>query len=255
MAAAGFRFYGELNDFLSPDSRGKQAKRHFDVIGPVKDLIESFGVPHTEVDLILINGEPAGFSHSVRDGDRVSVYPVFKSLDISSVSQVRPPAPLALRFVLDVHLGRLAAYLRMAGFDALYQNHASDSELVAVVVREQRVLLTRDRYLLMRSDVDRGYWIRSTDPKQQLMEVVRRFDLVRCMQPFARCMKCNGTLERVSRDSVWDRLPARVREKDKFRLCSGCGAVYWEGTHHARMKEILEWVKANTCAAQVGGSA
>lgn len=251
MAAAGFRFYGELNDFLSPDSRGKQAKRHFDVIGPVKDLIESFGVPHTEVDLILINGEPVGFAHSVRDGDRVSVYPVFKSLDISSVSQVRPAAPRTLRFVLDVHLGRLAAYLRMAGFDALYQNHASDSELVAVAVREQRVLLTRDRYLLMRSDLDRGYWIRSPDPKQQLMEVVRRFDLVRCMQPFTRCMKCNGALERVSRDSVWDRLPARVREKDEYHLCSGCGAVYWEGTHHARMKETLEWVKANAQAGSV----
>lgn len=246
MAAAGFRFYGELNDFLSPDRRGKQAKRHFDAIGAVKDRIESFGVPHTEVDLILINGEPVGFSHPVRDGDRVSVYPVFKSLDISSVSQLRPPGLRALRFVLDVHLGRLAAYLRMAGFDAFYQNDASDSELVAVVVREQRVLLTRDRYLLMRSDVDRGYWVRSTDPRQQLMEVVRRFDLIRCMQPFTRCMKCNGVLERVSRESVWDRLPARVREKDEFRLCSGCGAVYWKGTHHARMEEILKWVKAST---------
>ena len=254
MGVAWVRFYAELNDFLPVESRMKELARRFDVSGSVKDLIESFGVPHTEVDLVLINSEPADFTCLVRDQDRVSVYPVFESLDISPVSRVRPAPLQELRFVLDVHLGRLAAYLRMAGFDALYQNTASDSELVAVVVREQRVLLTRDRHLLMRSDVDRGYWIRSTDPKQQLMEVVRTFDLVRRVQPFTRCMKCNGALEGVSRDSVLDRLPARIREKEEFRLCRGCGAVYWEGTHHARMKEIVEWVKANSRTPQEGGS-
>jgi uncharacterized protein with PIN domain len=245
VAVAWFRFYAELNDFLPAPSQGKLVKRHFDVTGPVKDLIESFGVPHTEVDLILINGESAAFSHEVRDGDRVSVYPIFESLDISSVSLVRTAPLRALQFVLDVHLGRLAAYLRMAGFDTLYANTASDSELVGIVVREGRVLLTRDRYLLMRADVDRGYWIRSTDPKQQLIEVVRRFHLVTCMRPFTRCMKCNGVLEPIGRDSIWHRLPPRVREKEEFRLCSGCGAVYWEGTHHERMSKMLEWMKTN----------
>jgi uncharacterized protein with PIN domain len=246
MGVAWFRFYAELNDFLSPDKKRKKTMRHFDTIGPVKDLIESFGVPHTEVDLVLINGEPVGFSHPVRDGDRVSVYPIFESLDISSVSKVRPVPLQALRFVLDVHLGRLASYLRMAGFDALYRNNASDSELAALAVRERRVLLTRDRYLLMRSEVDHGYWIRSVQPKQQLIEVVKRFDLAGCMHPFTRCMQCNGVLEAVSRDAVLERLPPRVRDKAEFRLCSDCGAVYWEGTHHAQMKKLLEWLTANT---------
>ena len=246
MAAAWFRFYAELDDFLSPDNKQKQTMRHFDVLGSVKDLIESFGVPHTEVDLILINNQPVGFSHPVRDGDRVSVYPKFESLDISSVSKVRPAPLRALRFVLDVHLGRLASYLRMAGFDSFYRNDASDSELVTLVVRERRVLLTRDRYLLMRSDVDNGYWIRSIHPKEQLVEVVNRFRLADHVHPFTRCMKCNGVLEAVSRDAVLERLPPRVREKAEFRQCSDCGAIYWEGTHHAQMKKTLEWLMANT---------
>jgi uncharacterized protein with PIN domain len=180
---------------------------------PGEGLIESFGVPHTEVDLVLINGESVAFSHSVPDGDRISVYPVFASLDVSFVSQVRLSPLPAPRVVLDVHLGSLAAYLRMAGFDALYRNNASDSDLVAVVERDRRALVTRDLYLLMRSDVDRRYWVRSTNSRQQLMEVVRRFDLLRRMQPFTRCMKCNGVLNAVTRDEVSDRLPARVSDK------------------------------------------
>ncbi len=217
----------------------KPVTRRFDVSGSVKDLIESFGVPHTEVDLVLVNGDPVDFSYVVRDGDRVSVYPVFESLDVSSVSRVRPTPLRNLRFVLDVHLGRLAAYLRMAGFDSVYHNHATDAELADAVVHERLVLLTRDRYLLMRADVDRGYWVRSTDPKKQLVEVLRRFDLGGSMRPFTRCMRCNGVLEEVSREAVFHRLPETVRSKDGFRLCPGCGRVYWEGSHHARMKEIL----------------
>lgn len=244
MPEAWFRFYAELNDFLPPESQGKPVKRQFDVIGSVKDLIESFGVPHTEVDLILINGESAAFSHLVRGGDRVSVYPAFESVDIGSVSLVRAAPLESLRFVLDVHLGRLAAYLRMAGFDTLYSNTASDSDLAAFAMREGRILVTRDRNLLMRADVERGYWIRSPDPKQQLLEIARRFHLLSYMRPFARCMKCNGVLNPVARDSVAHRLPPGVQHKREFRICTNCGSVYWEGSHHARMCEMLEWVKA-----------
>jgi hypothetical protein len=129
MATARFRFYAELNDFLLPEMRGRDLNRRFDESGSVKDFIESFGVPHTEVDLVLVNGEPVGFSYRLRNGDAVSVYPVFESFDIASVSRVRAAPLRELRFTLDVHLGRLAAYLRMAGFDAEYANHASDAAL------------------------------------------------------------------------------------------------------------------------------
>jgi hypothetical protein len=248
MSAAQFRFYAELNDFLPEESRGKELARHFTVSGSVKDFIESFGVPHTEVDLILANGQSVDFSCPVRDGDRVSVYPVFESLDIASVSLVRPVPLRVLRFVLDVHLGRLAAYLRMAGFDALYGNKATDEELAGIVAREGRVLLTRDRYLLMRSNVDRGYWIRSTEPRQQLLEVIRRFDLISSLRPFTRCMDCNTRLEEVSRESVLELLPPGIRDKRVFRQCPGCRRVYWQGSHFERMTSFLSWVKANVPA-------
>ena len=214
----------------------------------MKDFVESFGVPHTEVDLVLANGKPADFFYPVRDGDRVSVYPVFESLDISSVSRVRPAPLRALRFLLDVHVGRLAAYLRMAGFDALYCNQASDPELAAIVAREGRVLLTRDRYLLMRTAVDRGYWVRSTEPKQQLLEVVKRFDLAGSMRPFTRCLDCNTLMEEASRESVLEQLPPKIMDKEVFRVCPSCQRVYWEGSHHERMSTLLRWVKANVPA-------
>ena len=251
MSAVRFRFYAELNDFLPAEIRGKELTRKFSVSGSVKDFLESFGVPHTEVDLVLANGNPVDFSYPVRDGDRVSVYPVFESLDISSVSRVRPAPLRALRFLLDVHVGRLAAYLRMAGFDALYGNQTSDAELASIVAHEGRVLLTRDRYLLMRTAVDRGYWVRSTEPKQQLLEVVRRFDLAGSMRPFTRCMDCNTMLEEASRESVWERLPPRIRDKGVFRMCPNCQRVYWEGSHHERMSRLLRWVKANVPAPPV----
>jgi uncharacterized protein with PIN domain len=248
MGAARFRFYAELNDFLPRENQEKELTRYFSVTGSVKDFIESFGVPHTEVDLVLANGKTVDFSYHVRDGDRVSVYPVFESLDISSVSRVRPVPLRTLRFILDVHVGRLAAYLRMAGFDALYGNDASDAELASMVERERRVLLTRDRYLLMRTAVDRGYWVRSTEPKDQLLEVVKRFDLTGSMQPFTRCLACNALLEEASRESVLDRLPPRLTGKDAFRVCPGCQRVYWEGSHHERMSKLLSWVKENAPA-------
>ncbi len=248
MSAAQFRFYAELNDFLPDDNRGRELTRFFSVSGSVKDFVESFGVPHTEVDLVLANGKPVDFSYPVRDGDRVSVYPVFESLDITPVSRVRPVPLRTLRFLLDVHVGRLAAYLRMAGFDALYGNQASDAELASTVAREGRVLLTRDRFLLMRTSVERGYWVRSTEPKQQLLEVVKRFDLAGSMRPFTRCMDCNTLLEEASRESVWERLPPKIRDKDVFRVCPNCQRVYWQGSHHERMSQLLRWVKANAPA-------
>src|ERR1019366_6579832 len=230
MSAARFRFYAELNDFLPDEDRGKELARYFSVSGSVKDLFESFGVPHTEVDLVLANGKPVDFSYPVRDGDRVSVYPVFESLDISLVSRVRPAPVRALRFLLEVHVGRLAAYLRMAGFDALYDNQASDAELASIVAPEGRVLLTRDRYLLMRTAVERGYWVRSSEPKQQLLEVVKRFGLASSMRPFARCLECNTILEEASRETLLERLPPKIREKEAFRVCPSCQRVYWEGS-------------------------
>ena len=241
MPRAWFRFYAELNDFLAPERRFVEFPYEFLDIGTVKDRIESFGVPHTEVDLILVNGEAVDFAYRVRDGDRVSVYPMFEALDIAPVARLRREPLRDPRFVLDIHLGKLAAYLRMIGFDTLYRNCARDEELAAISRAERRILLTRDVGLLKRGEVTHGYFMRETWPRKQLAEVIRRFDLARLMRPFSRCMACNAVLVEASKDSVRDALPERTAELyDEFRRCPACGRVYWKGGHYRRMMQMIE---------------
>jgi uncharacterized protein with PIN domain len=238
---AALRFYAELKDFLRPDLRGGTATFGFLRETTVKHAIESLGVPHTEVDLILVNGENSDFSRVLRDGDRVSVYPVFESIDISSITRVRPEPLRELRFVLDCHLGRLAKYLRLLGFDALYSRLGEDAELAEVSHREKRVLLTMDRDLLKRSKVERGYLVHSSNPREQLVEVLRRFDLKESIKPFVRCLECNARLETVSKPAVLDRVPERVAEWcEEFQRCTGCGRVFWKGSHYERMRGMVE---------------
>ncbi len=239
MKQAFFRFYAELNDFLPPERRAAAFPCSFLVSAPVRDLIESLGAPHTEVDLILANGRPVDFSYVVEEGDRISVFPVFESLDITAVTRVRPRPLREPRFVLDVHLGRLAAYLRMLGFDTLYRNDYADEELALVSSGQERILLSRDRGLLKRGIVTRGYCVRETRPARQLEEVVARFDLLGAAAPFVRCLACNGLLEPASKESVGESVPAGVRERQReFQRCARCGRVFWRGTHWETMKKL-----------------
>lgn len=184
MKHATFRFYAELNDFLPPEMRFRGIRREFLDDASVKDMIEAFGVPHTGIDLILVNGESVDFSYVVRDADRVSVYPMFESFDIAPLLRVRPQPLREPRFVLDIHLGRLATYLRMLGFDTIYRNNSSDAELARISRDEHRTLLTRDVGLLKRGAITHGYYVRQTAPRKQLDEVLRRFDLANAAAPF-----------------------------------------------------------------------
>jgi uncharacterized protein len=241
LAHAYFRFYAELNDHLPPDQQYETQEKAFFVPSAVKDMIESFGVPHTEVELIIINGESADFSRVVGDRDRISVYPMFESVDITPELRVRRQALRDPKFVLDVHLGKLAAHLRMLGFDALYQSCYSDAEIVRISSAEHRVLLTRDRGVLKHSAVTHGYWLRETDSRRQAAEIARRFDLARYIRPFTRCMACNGVIQPVSREHVRHLLLPRTAElHDEFRQCPQCGRVYWKGTHYERMRRWIE---------------
>ena len=243
-ACAWFRFYAELNDHLPRDRRYRTLGKSFFVPGQVKDSIESFGVPHTEVELIIANGESVPFSYVVRDGDRIAVYPMFESFDVTPELKVRREALREPRFVLDVHLGRLAAYLRMLGFDAVYGNCSGDSELVQVSSEQQRILLTRDRGLLKHTAVTHGYLVRQTDSRHQLAEIVDRFDLARSIRPFTRCMACNGVLEQVPGEQVRPLLPSRTATSyEDFRQCPQCGRIYWKGSHYRRMQQ---WVSELT---------
>jgi uncharacterized protein with PIN domain len=243
MATAQFRFYEELNDFLPPH-RSKVSFLHtFTGCNAIKDMIEALGVPHTEVDLILVNGRSVDFSYSVQDGDRVSVYPVFESFDITPLLRLRPKPLRISRFILDVHLGRLARYLRLLGFDTLYRNDYNDAELAHVAGKERRILLTRDRSLLKRNSITHGYYVRETDPRRQLQEVFARFDLYGAVQSFQRCTCCNGLLATVAKERIWDRLePATRRYFDQFWMCGGCQQIYWKGSHYVRLQRLIEEV-------------
>lgn len=238
------RFYEELNDFLRKPRRKTRFTRVFRHNTSLKDCIESCGVPHTEVDLILVNGDSAGFGRLICDGEKISVYPVFESFDISEVTVLRDRPLRDLKFVADVHLGALAKKLRLLGFDTRFSQDASAEELLEAVAEKKRVLLSRNRKLLMRRIVDRGLFIRSDDPEEQAAEVVRRFDLSGSIEPFTRCMACNSGLAPVSKEEVLPRLePLTKKYFFDFSRCIGCGRVYWKGSHFEKLEAFLEKIQ------------
>ena len=240
MSRATFRFFAELNDFLPAERRQTSFPLEFHGRPAVKDAIESLGVPHTEVDLILVDGRSVDFRHPLDDGDSVSVYPVFESFDISPVIRLRPTPLRRPAFILDSHLGRLAAYLRLLGFDSAYRNDIGDEELARTSADQRRILLTRDRGLLKRSVVAHGYCVRSAKPRVQIREVADRFDLAGSAAPFRRCLACNGLLQPAEKSAVADRLPPGTRDRfDEFYRCAGCGKIYWPGAHFARLQNIV----------------
>jgi uncharacterized protein with PIN domain/sulfur carrier protein ThiS len=237
--SATFRFYAELNDLLPRPRRFVEFVHEFQGSPSVKDVIESLGVPHTEVEVILVNGEPQGFQYRLQDGDRVSVYPMFEALDVGEAARVRTWPLRQPRFVLDVHLGKLAAYLRLLGFDATYDRGMQDPDLARLSASEQRILLTRDRQLLKRNEVTHAHLVRSLEPRTQCVEVVRRFDLVGLAAPFTRCLRCNAQLSRVKISDVAERVPAWVRARaSEVTHCDACDRLYWRGTHFDRLERL-----------------
>jgi hypothetical protein len=235
------RLYGELNDFLPASHRQRALLWRWDVSPSVKDLIEGLGAPHTEIDLLLANGRPVGFGYPVQDGDRIAAYPPFCALDVTEITRVRPEPLPAPRFVADGHLGAPARYLRMLGFDTVYHNDCGDETLARSSCEQGRILLTRDHQLLMRSVVQHGYWVRATRPREQLLEVARRYALADAMQPLTRCLRCNGALAPVDKESIAHLLePDTRRYYDAFWRCSGCQRIYWPGSHHRRMLALIE---------------
>ncbi|MCP5195836.1 MAG: Mut7-C ubiquitin/RNAse domain-containing protein [Gammaproteobacteria bacterium] len=239
------RFYEELNDFL-PQERRKVCFSHtFQRRASVKDMIEAQGVPHTEIELILVNGCSVDFSYIVQDGDRISVYPMFEAFDVQPVIRVRPSPLRISRFILDVHLGKLARYLRLLGLNTLYRNDYEDAELAQLASQERRILLTRDRDLLKRAVVTHGYYVRAVDPRRQIEEVMERLDLYRAIQPFQLCVRCNGQLAATPKQQVWERLPPETRRcVEEFWACQACGQVYWEGSHMPHIRKFIQNIQA-----------
>lgn len=241
MVRATFRFYEELNDFLPAERR----RREFDCLcaraATTKHMVEALGVPHTEVELLLVNGESVGFERLLADGDRVAVYPKFERLDISALLKVREQPLRVLRFIADAHLGGLARLLRMAGFDTLYDNHFDDLQIAEIAAREQRIVLTRDRELLKRRLVSHGCYVRAHKPAEQLRELCQRLDLTASIKPFSRCLHCNLPLHGIDAQEARERLPSRIGYRySQFMHCHGCDRLYWQGTHWRSMCALLK---------------
>lgn len=234
------RAYAELNDFLAPGRRMRDFDYPLNGGRKMKHLLESAGIPHTEIEMILLNGNPAGFDASVSPGDRISVYPVFESMDVGPLVRLRPEPLRRTRFVLDVHLGKLAVILRALGFDALFPGNVEDGVLGELSRSEERILLTCDRMLLKRNSVTHGCCIRSRDPETQAREVLDRLDLRRLVKPLSRCLNCSGELMPVEKSEVEHRLQPRTRlYYRRFTVCAGCGKLYWKGSHYPALLELL----------------
>jgi uncharacterized protein with PIN domain len=230
---ATFTFIGGLNDFLPHAYRNTSFVLEFAPHQSLKHLIESLGIPHTDFGRVLVNERETDPNHRLQQADLVTVYPVDNAL------------PGEARFILDNHLGQLATYLRMLGFDSLYRNDYQDAELARIAIEEGRVLLTRDRRLLMRKAIRLGYCIHQTDPRQQVVEVLRRFKLMGQVRPFQRCLRCNSPLQVVSKQEIIERLePLTKKYFEEFHICPSCNQVYWKGSHYGHMLEMIDELAA-----------
>ncbi len=245
MNKAYFRFYAELNDFLSQKNRQKTVVHHFSGNPGIKDVIEALGIPHVEVDLILVDDVAVDFGYRLSSGDRVAVYPVFESLNISHATHLSNRPLRHTAFLADAHLGKLSRLLRLLGFDTAYANNCRDKELIAWADAEERIILTRDKALLKHSAVTHGYCVRSVDSTQQAKEVLQRFDLFEQTHPFARCPSCNGEIRQVEKEEVLSRIPPKTAAwLDDYSICTNCGKLFWKGTHYQRLESQLKEIFA-----------
>ncbi|MEH6579617.1 MAG: Mut7-C RNAse domain-containing protein [Amphritea sp.] len=233
LRSCDFRFYGQLNDFLYTVRRQRSYSFHFSGLPSLRDAIQAQGVPHIEVDLILVDSHSQPFDYHLSGGERVSVYPRFKAFEIAKSDRFSAkPLPTA-RFILDVHLGKLSRHLRLLGFDTLYRNDFEDSYIIDCALREQRIILTRDLGILKQNRVTHGYFVRSTDPNKQIEEVLQAFNVTDKCHPLTRCINCNGKLKRVSKAKIEDIIPEGTkRSYETFYQCQDCLQPYWRGAHH-----------------------
>lgn len=244
MKTAHIRFYEELNEFLPLRKRKNKFCVQFSGTPAVKDVIEAQGVPHTEIDLIIINGKSVRFSYKLKGDEEISVYPVFESFDISTFQKLRPKPLRRPKFVLDVHLGTLAKYMRMLDFDVSYRNDYTDNQIINNSLKEKRAILTRFLGILKQTRVTRGYWVRNTNPLIQIEEIVERFNLRNLIKEFTRCIRCNSLLKSIDKEKIFSGIPIKVKAlQSEFYICKTCDKIYWKGTHYDKMSLFIEKLK------------
>ena len=236
-----FRFYEELNDFLSPRRRKRDFQVGFKGRESIKDMIEALGVPHTEVDLILVNGKSVDFGYIIQHGDRISVYPTFESLDIKDVTRLREVPLRQTRFIADINIRDIVKYMRALGLDVCYDASLSPREIIRISKRENRTILTKSRKLLKFRNVTHGIFIRPGTTVEQIRGIIDYLPLRALIEPFSRCLQCNIPLVGVSKDRILDRIPAKTREfYDEYSYCTACDRIYWKGTHYMNIKKVVD---------------
>jgi uncharacterized protein with PIN domain len=238
------RFHGDLHVFLGSRAASDAVfERRLTEKTSIKDVIESCGVPHPEVDLILVDEQPVGFDQTLDNEAKVEVFPVQNRDTVHTDKRLQTTG--ILRFVADGHLGRLTRNLRLLGFDVAYHQTADDRQLLEVMVRENRALLTRDRRLLMHAIVRHGHYPRSQNANEQTIEVVRRFDLTTWIAPFTRCLRCNAPLQQTAKVDIIDKLePLTKIYYDQFRRCPGCNQIYWSGSHFLKLQKRIDEIRS-----------
>ncbi|MEN7547155.1 Mut7-C RNAse domain-containing protein [Rapidithrix thailandica] len=243
--SATFSFSGNLNDFLPEESKNVNIPYHFKKHPAVKHAIEAMGVPHIEVDGILVNQCPVKFDYPLQDKDRVQVFPIGSFSTIPQEGHLQAPLKAhEVKFILDVHLSKLNVFLRLAGIDSYYNKDYDDPEIVQLAEIHGRIALTRDKGLLRRKILSRGYWIRSTDPKEQFWEVMHRYNLWSSVQLVHRCVQCNTTLVPIAKERILSLIPAFIYKMYRqFYYCPACQKAYWDGPHFQLVKQLIEEFK------------
>jgi hypothetical protein len=243
MPKGTFRFYEELNDFLPKHRRKTDFEAKFKGKRSIKDMIEALGVPHTEIDLILVNGDSVDFNYILQDGDRVSVYPVFESLNVTNVTQLRKIPLRRNKFIADINLGDIVKYMRVLGLDLYYDPLLSTREIIEISKRENRVILTKSRKLLKFKDVSHGIFIRPGTTTEQIRRIIDHLDIKDNIKPFSRCLRCNALLNIVLKEKILDRIPPKTKEFcDEYVQCQSCDKIYWKGTHFINMKKVVRQI-------------
>jgi uncharacterized protein with PIN domain len=238
---AFFRFFQSLNDFLPRALQEKQIDYAFEGTPAIKDAIEAIGIPHTEVDIVIVNNAAVNFTYKLYGNDIVQVYPANANVVVSKEYSLIPDVNFPLAFIADVHLGKLTKTLRILGFDTLFNNQFSDTTIAEIAEKEQRIILTRDVGLLKRKSIKWGYWLRSQVLRLQLKEVINRYNLLPKILLFTRCLSCNGKIEEVSKEMVKDQIPPNtVLYFEEFYQCTCCKKIYWKGSHYENMLDMVK---------------
>jgi uncharacterized protein with PIN domain len=238
-----FRFYEELNDFLPKHRRKTDFEADIKEKRSVKDMIEALGVPHTEVDLILVNRKSVDFTYIIQDGDRISVYPVFETLNIGTVTHLRKLPLRRTKFIADPGLGDIAKYMRLLGFDVYFDPLLPARQIVEISKKENRIILTKSKSLLKFKELTHGIFIRPGAAEDQVKGIIEFLDIKDRVKPFSRCLRCNSLLGSIPKESIIDRIPPKTSAIcDDYAVCKTCDKIYWKGTHCIRMNRLVDFI-------------